>query len=362
MPVWVAAIASWALLLVGLPSVSFETGIIQDPNSPAGEVVRFLKPVGWSTRAELQWMWDEPAPRAELVFEMRDPAGRSWLRLYPSQSFLWEYGRWEFRVPAESGLVPDDVARCPPRGATAFLREIFLPQQRPGASALDVQPRFSLEGLPEAFEPGGRPGAASVTSFDGAGVTATYHEAGTDLVEELWCVIRYQSYSVPSMAGPASEVLWTADPIVSLGVRDSGMERFLPVWQTVLRSMRLSPIWYGTYREVLNRIAAAELDRPSSRRGLRDALAHAAEMARSSDEGEPPYEQVALSAIVAAIQSDRAFTSRYSDPRSGTVVDLPAGYEYAWTDGQGRYRLSPRPRPPGEVGRRERWYLLEPVE
>ncbi len=363
---WSASAAAICVLLQAGPgSFTFETFVVRDPTISGLEVARFLTPGGWNTLGELRWRLDEPAPRAELLLEVEHPAERSWLRLEAPQTFVWDQGRPECIVPIGRELLPHDVERHSPQGAAAFLRDVFLPKHRPNVSALRARSWHSITGLPGAFEPGGRPGAGAITTFDGAGVIARYRAAGREVVEQVWAVTRYQSYRIPSTAGLAVEVVWTADPIVSLGADEADLELFLPVWQTVLASVRLNTAWYRTYRGVLHQISAAEPASPSTRRRLTQALEEVAEAGRLTDvEGveEDPYEQVALSAIARAARSGRPYTAVYRDPLAGTHVRLPAGCEYAWTDGHGRFCVTDSPRSPGGLHRRERWYPLEAVE
>lgn len=303
---------------------------IKDPQMAGIPAFRVLAPADWQPSGGLTW----DIGLANLVtadVAISAPDGSAGFFVHPARLFISgqiEY-QWQRGQPYLGMIVmpiPDSPA--------AFVRQIVLPEQRPGARDLRLISHTDLPEWADSIaaanqQPGG------VTRGYGTRARFAYTENGVAWEEDFYCVVLVTQ---PTM-GPQT-LLWQAERNFSVRARKGRLDALAPLANAFVNSFRVDRSWHARFAKVQEQWIAAQ------HQGIANAGALSRAISRSNDAFTESLRQSWENRRRAEDRASREFseyirgTENYHDPVDGNPVELPGGYDHAWTNSRGEYVLS----------------------
>ena len=301
------------------------------------------------------------------------------------KQFKFKMDGVEQRAPmsAQEALVQLVIPRY--RGTIAQ-PQMAVPQTRPGAGLFDVErwqteigqlpgldglrklwaqaagpryqcPNFSLqlveqEQLPELggmlrqTQPQQANGFAPPASRDGARVRVRYTVDGLDMEEDLFCVISRVETQTGFGLLTSKQIFWTAEALFAFRARAGHLDALASACMASMRSFRMNPHWFQCYRQESQRImqarrmAAMALQQMAA--SQRQALAGLSDASRTMSETSDMIMDgwAARSSAMDRMGDNLSQAIRGVDTyvdSGGDQVELPSGYDQAWSNGLGEY-------------------------
>ncbi|BBO84528.1 hypothetical protein DSCO28_50940 [Desulfosarcina ovata subsp. sediminis] len=307
-----------------------QTVTINDPQMGGIPAFRVLAPADWRPSGGLTWnIALANLVTADVAITAAD--GSAGLFVHPGRLFISgqiEY-QWQRGQPYLGMIVmpiPDSPA--------AFVQQIVLPEQRPGARNLRL---ISQKDLPEWAnsiaaanqQPGG------ITRGYGTRARFSYTENGVAWEEDFYCVVLVFK---PQMGPPT--LLWQPDRNLSVRARKGRLDALDPLANAFVNSFRVDRSWFARFTKVQQQWIAAR------QQGIANAGALSRAISRSNDAFDNALAQSWKTRQQAEDRASREFseyirgTENYNDPSSGNPVELPGGYDHAWGNSLGEYVLS----------------------
>lgn len=292
-----------------------------------------LLPADWQVQSQVVWRYDM-VHQASAFLQAWDPQTGDQFTIFPTHGFTWIEGGVTF-FPQGSNYCGNEV--CPPIWDGAqFIGQIVFPRFRGDATdarilAHDDYPRVGQEAAMAAAEPG-------VQKLGKAGrVRIAYRTAGYAVEEDFHYVIVY-ALPIPGMI-PAS--FWGPTLLSSMRATTGRADRLARLHQAILSSVRLNPRWMCALKQVQGMFIQNQINASRNAMRLSRYIAQVndeiMEMNRQSFEAQ----QAAHDRINQRFDEYIRGVETYVDPSSGGAgVQLPSGYQQAWTNGLGEYVVS----------------------
>jgi hypothetical protein len=328
------------------------------------EAFNIVVPSGWQFQGGIIWREDRPLLPASLAFSVTNPNGSEGLECFADQAYFW--------VEAEGVYFPIDYgpeiralyaqqykgydARQPILAAD-YIKKVLIPQYRSSATNLSIESSTSLSNsvlvanllnLLKQRPQGPFPESITV---DAAEVHVKYKIGDKEFEEEFFAIIVVDSfYTTPemeqTMGARMNSTFWYASGLWSIktetGKLSSDSAKLL---MTISHSFRWNPAWLEKYAELLTDLWQRHL------KGLVDqhqALTQAQiEVERIISTTFANQEEVMerisdeWSRVIRGVEiyDESPGLSRFT-VNDQLSIELPNGYDYAWTNGQGDYILT----------------------
>jgi hypothetical protein len=316
-----------------------------------------LVPAGWHFTGGIKWVLDNPGMPAVVSFRITNPSGREEMDVFPAQSFFWTNSQMALSTfPIGSRYFGNEVR--PPMGALDTLKKIVLPRFRGGVSHLKIVGQQRLPNLAKSLG-AGRASAPGVRSFtDGGKIRIEYRERGLPMEEEIFAVVETAYSSMPTMYGTITNTNWVADYLFSFKAEKGKLDKQAKMFQTIAYSFRLNPQWFNKYNQLVNRLVQMQIQRINQIGEISRIISRTNDeisdmIMRSYNERQAVNDRVAenFSEYVRGVD-------KYQDPIENRSVELPSGYDNAWTNSLGEYILSDSPSFDPNVGSNLNWQRM----
>jgi hypothetical protein len=327
-----------------------------------GEAFAVILPSDWGFRGGINWRTERPLLPASLAFSVAAPGGSPALECFPDEAYFWVEGQG-LLVPYDYGPQLREAyaseyqgyGMSQPMSAADYITGVVLPRYRSGITGLqivDISPIGENDFVPQlenqlSQRPSGL--LARSTDIDAARVHVTYTENGRRFEEELMATIItdtfYTTSEIEQMFGVRMvSTFWFADGLWSLRAENLSPEN-AKLLMTILSSFRWNPSWLENYSRLLANIWEQHLQGVRNRHGI---------ITQTQEE--------VTQMISATFTNQDAAMERISDEWSRTIrsvelydpnpglaefettgeppVELPNGYDYAWTNRFGDYILT----------------------
>ena len=320
--------------LTGVPMAAtplrMKSFAITDPRMGGIPAFRVLAPADWRPSGGLTWN----IGLANLVtadVAITAPDGSAGFFVHPAHLYISgqiEY-QWQRGQPYLGMIVmpiPDSPA--------AFIQQIVLPERRPGARNLRLVRQTDLPewaaGIAAANQqPGG------ITRGYGTRARFAYTENGIAWEEDFYCVVLV----CQPQTGPPT-LLWQPDRNLSVRARKGRLDALDALANAFVNSFHVDRNWFARFNKVQQQWIAAR------QQGIANAGALSRAISRSNDAFDDALARSWKTRQQAEDRASREFseyirgTENYSDPVNGSSVELPGGYDHAWTNALGEYVLS----------------------
>ena len=320
-----------------------------DKDGTGMEAFSLLIPADWRFEGGITWMLDVPMLPAKAAFRASDPNSRAAFVTYPSHCFYW------LQDPVNSGLFPPGSryfgmeVRHPVTAVDALTR-LVLPQEHGKVEIIKAEP------LPELVK---LVGAGSQGYADGAKVRFRFYDGATLVEEELYGVVEVLYIPVQSMYGQSTNYLWYVEYLFGFQAEPGKLETHTKIFQTISSSFQINPQWYAKYSHLIEYLAQNEIEHIHSLGELSRTLNRMSSQMREEnlqqfEERGRIYDQGAQNFSDYMLNIDR-----YYDPFEGREVELPSGYNHAWSNNLGEYMLTDDPNFNPGVGSNLHWENLK---
>ncbi|MCB9303408.1 MAG: hypothetical protein H6566_22465 [Lewinellaceae bacterium] len=340
------------------PPIKFKAFSYIDAQGTGGEAFHFLMPDNWKFSGGITWALDLPAMPATAAFRVYNPNGAEAFEAFANHCYFWTDNQMTLSLnPPGSRYFGMEVR--PPATAVDALQLITLAQARGNRPKLQVIHAEALPGLAKAVGAGNL-GEGYVQSFaDGAKVRITYEEGGILMEEEIYGVVEGMYFPIQSMYGTSTNVIWYMDYLFSFKARQGELEKHAKVFQTIISSFRLNPQWYAKYSNMIEYLAQQQIQRIHSIGELSRMLSQMSDQMRAENLAQfeargKVYDQASQDFSDYMLNIDR-----YYDPFEGREVELPSGYNHAWSNNLGEYILTDDPNFNPNVGSNLHWENLK---
>jgi len=322
----------------GAPLV-FRNQIVIDQQGLGLEVFRMLVPKDWAFNGGIAWNFAKSPPEGYVAYRVVSPDGNSVIQQFPQVHLYWSPDPQSQYSYAQKGSTI-----LQPLGAVDFLQRVFIPQVRQGVADLKLIETQPLPGTAQkALAIGnlilGIYGQISpfTSPFerraDAGRVKIEYTANGRRMVEDFTATINYTISSGVMASGMyAQSVGWSAE-VSSFRSPAEEMSEKIRQFQISLYSRLDNPVWQVSYTRLCAIVMREKLLQQQA------IFARYQQIHKTLEECNDIIWQTYENRSAA---QDRMFESysqalrgldTYVDPVTNRSVELPTGYDNAWTNG-----------------------------
>jgi hypothetical protein len=321
-------------------TVRFKTLKYIDNQGIGIEAFSMLIPADWQFQGGIQWVMDNPAMPAVSAFRVTNPNGTEEFEAFPNHMFFWTNNQMILSMfPIGARYLGSEVR--PPLNSTDFVQNILIPRFRGNVSDVRIA---GMENLPElarqlGVEMQSYPGVS--TSVDGGKVKIEYRRDGRWMEESIYAVVESITYPIhQTMYGPLSNMNWVGGYLFSFKAEKGKLDASSKVFQTMVNSFRLNPQWFNKYSQlteylIRNQIKQIQRIGEISRIVSQTSNEISDMMMETYENRQAVYDRISTNFSQAIRGVDE-----YYDPVAEKPVELPLGYDRAWTNSLGEYILS----------------------
>ena len=191
-------------------------------------------------------------------------------------------------------------------------------------------------------------------SKDGARVRIRYTLDGRELEEDIFCVVSSLTTQTGSGLLAEEQVHWVAESLFAFRAERGRLDAMTRACMASVKSIHMNPQWFMAYQaesrrilqeriamqQMLQQMAAAQ--RASFQRSMHRLSDVSRTLSDTSDMISSGYESRSASYDRMSDNWSEAMrgVDSYVGPGGGSSVELPGGYEHAWTNGLGEYVLT----------------------
>ncbi|OGD10496.1 MAG: hypothetical protein A2Y86_09185 [Candidatus Aminicenantes bacterium RBG_13_62_12] len=302
------------------------------------EAFRLLVPKDWIFNGGITWNFARNPPEPYTIYAVSSPAGGSVIQQFPRVNFFSSTNQMSLAAQAQAG-----ITIMQPLGATDFLQRVFITQARQGVSDLKV---LEAQPLPALAQYNLRVSNMLTTIFgqispftfayenrvDSGRVKVEYTQNRRRIIEDFTANIGYFITNMPAMGMCIQEVNWWAS-VTSFRAPAEDMPSKVRMFQIAVYSRQDNPVFNVSY----TRLAAIV-----TREQLRQQQAIFARFQQIHKTLEETNDIIWQTYQNRSESYDRMFDNysqayrgvdTYVDPVNNWNIELPTGYDNAWTNG-----------------------------
>jgi hypothetical protein len=317
----------------------FRNQIVMDPQGLGLEVFRMLVPKDWIFDGGITWNFSKNPPEAFTIYTVSSPDRNAIIQQFPHMNMFWSQDQ-----QAQYSFSQMGNTIMQPMGAVDFLQNAFISQARQGVSNLKVIETQPLPGAAkQALDINNLMlnifGQISPFTFpyetraDAGRVKVEYTQNGRRVVEDFTAVITYFITNQPSLSGMYFQNINWGPVVCSFRAPVEEMPAKIRQLQISLLSRFNNPVWSVSYTRLCALVTREQL------RQQQAIFARYQQIHKTLEETNDIIWQTYQNKSAA---EDRMFDSyiqslrgveTYVDPVNNRNVDLPTGYDNAWTNG-----------------------------
>jgi hypothetical protein len=316
----------------------FRNQIVFDQQFMNMEAFRLLVPKDWTFSGGITWNFNRNPPEPYTLYTVSSPDGNAVIQQYPRVNFFSSTNQMSLAAQAQAG-----ISIMQPLGAIDFLQRVFIAQARQGVSDLKV---LEAQPLPALAQYNLRVSNMLTTLFgqispftfayenrvDAGHVKVEYTQNGRRIIEDFTANIGYFITNMPVMGMYVQEVNWWAS-VSSFRAPAEDMPSKVRMFQIAVYSRFDNPVFNVSY----TRLAALV-----TREQLRQQQAIFARFQQIRKTLEETNDIIWQTYQNRSASYDRMFDNysqayrgvdTYVDPVNNWNIELPTGYDNAWTNG-----------------------------
>lgn len=322
----------------GAPLV-FRNQVVFDQQGLGLEYLRMLVPKDWAFNGGLTWNFAKNPPEAFLVYTVASPDGNSVIQQFPYANLYWSPDQQLQYSFAQMGSTIMQTM-----GAIDFLQRAFIPQVRQGVSDIKVLETQPLPAVAQKalavtnltlnlFGQISPPNAPYQTQADAGRVKVEYTMNGRRIVEDFAVIVTYYITNSSTLSGMVVPSVSWSPTVVSFRCPAEEMPAKIRTFQIALMSRYDNPVWQVSYTRLCALVTREQL------RQQQAIFARYQQIHKTLEECNDIIWQTYQNKSAA---QDRMFDSysqalrgvdTYVDPVNNWNVELPTGYDNAWTNG-----------------------------
>jgi hypothetical protein len=329
-----------------------------DQQGTKGEAFSFLMPVDWVFNGGIIWLLDNPGMPATAAIKLSNPKGSEEFELFPNQPFWWTTNQQIlYTNPVGSKYFGCEVR--PQMNALQALHNVVLTRFRGNAGNLKVISEQEVPELTQLIKKTQQSQGGVVADANAAKVRIEYTANGKSMEEEIYAAVEYYSYPIQSWGRIVYNTNWTVDYIFSFKAEKGKLDDAAKIFQTIIYSFHVNPNWYNKYVQLVEYLIQRQIQQIHNVGELGRMLAQTGDQIREENM-QQYYQRQAINDKISENFSDYIRgVDRYYDPNAGQAVELPSGYDNAWSNPLGEYIISDDPNYNPNVGSNLHWQPLE---
>jgi hypothetical protein len=337
---------------------AFTTYTYIDPATKL-QVFSMLVPKGWKVDGTVTWSAD-PALPAQSRFQFYNPAGPEKLNFFPTRAWFWTNNRL-FLTTNPPGTVRLGTRVASPVDLHYAFTELVLPGAGRNKNGVRIVREEKVPELAKLARGEATPGVAAYA--DAGKMRVTYQENGTPMEEEFYAAVSQFIINMPASPGNQGYFLnyWYIDYVFSFRDRMGALNAHSKLFQTMLYSLKFNPQWVAKFVNVKEMLTQQYIRGINATGRMGQMIAQAGSRMREDQQRSWEARQAANDRIVQNFSDNIRGVERYTDPRAGKEVELPAGYGNAWANDLGEYIVSESQSYNPNLNSTQHWERLEPA-
>ncbi len=325
-----------------------------DQQGTGSEAFSFLMPIDWKFNGGLIWLTDNPGMPATAAFTVSNPKGSEAFEVFPNQPFFWSTNQQLLSMlPAGSKYFGNEVQ--PIMNARQAMHQIVLRRFRGNVGNLQVMKDEPVPELARVIGASAQQQGGLITNFDAAKVRIEYSLGGKIMEEEIYAVVEAYSFPIQSWGSVVYNTNWTVSYIFSYKAEKGKLEAASKIFETITYSFQVNKYWYNKYVQLIEFLIRNQIQRINSIGEFSRRLAQMSNEIRE-DNLKSWYDRQAVNDRIAKDFSQYVRgVDEYYDPIEKRPVELPSGYDNAWTNANGEYIISDNPNYNPNIGSNLNW-------
>ncbi len=178
------------------------------------------------------------------------------------------------------------------------------------------------------------------TSVDGGKVNIEYRRDGRLMEESIYAVVESFTYSFQTRYGAVSNMNWMGEYLFSFKAEKGKLDASSKVFQTMVNSFRMNPQWFNKYSQLTEYLIRNQIQQIQRIGEISRIVSQTSN--EISDMIMETYEnrQAVYDRISTNFSQAIRGVDEYYDPIAERPVELPIGFDRAWTNSLGEYILS----------------------
>jgi hypothetical protein len=317
----------------------FRNQVVFDQQFMNMEAFRLLVPKDWVFNGGITWNFNRNPPEPFTIYTVSSPDGNSIIQQFPRVNLGWSQDQMLQSTHTQLG-----ATIMQPLGAIDFLQRLFIPQARSGVTGLKVlgtQPlpalaQYSLQVSNMTLNLFGQISPFNFTyenRADAGRVQVEYTVNGRRVVEDFTVTVNYFIANMLTMSGTyLPDISWSAS-VISFRAPAEEMAAKVRMFQIALYSRYDNPSFNVGYTRLCAVITREKL------RQQQAIFARYQQIRQTLSECDDIIMQVYQNK---SASFDRMFDNysqasrgvdTYVDPVNNWNIELPTGYDNAWTNG-----------------------------
>jgi hypothetical protein len=177
--------------------------------------------------------------------------------------------------------------------------------------------------------------------------------------EEFYAVVESITFPIQSMYGIVYNTIWYVDYIFSCKAEKGKLEKNTKIFQTMTSSFTINPVWYAKYSNVIEYMAQQQIRQIRSIGEFSRMLSQMSDQMSAQNLQQYEARGDMYDRVSQKFSDNMLGIDRYFDPFEGREVELPSGYNYAWSNNNGEYIVSDNPNFNPNVGSNLHWESLK---
>ncbi|MBZ5547093.1 MAG: hypothetical protein LAO22_03885 [Acidobacteriia bacterium] len=337
--------------------------VVTDQQGLGGEVFHLLVPKEWRFSGGVSWNTNKIPPEVIIAYTITSPDGRSVIEQFPATYMFWSQN-----AMLQQGHMQMGFTILQPMGAADFLKNTYLRYRRPNASDVRVVDSQNLEELAKyslqvnqymdnVFAQISPPQFPYELRSDAAHVKFEYTEGGRKFVEDFTAVVDYLIITTSSLYGPVQSVDWT--PVVSsFRAPAEDFDRNITAYKIVVASRQDNPRWGVEHVRLLATVTREQLRQQEAifqrMQQIHKTLTEIDDMIYEGYQRRSAAYDHMFDNYIQGLRG----VDTYRDPVNNYRVEIPVGYENAWTNGTD-YVFSDSPSFDPNVSSNQNWHKMK---
>lgn len=317
----------------------FRNQVVFDQQFMNMEAFRFLVPKDWNFSGGITWNFTKNPPEPFTIYTVTSPDGSSVIQQFPRVNLFWSQNQMSVATYVQLG-----ATIMQPVGAIDFLQRVFIPQARPGVTGfkvLEAQPlpalaQYSLQISNMTLNLFGQISPFNFTydnRADSGRVQVEYVQNGRRVIEDFTATLNYFIANMPTMSGMyVPDISWSAS-ITSFRAPAEEMPAKVRMFQISLYSRYDNPSFNVGYTRMCAIITREKLRQQQAifarYQQIRQTLAECDDIIMQVYQNKSASFDRMFDNYSQALRG----VDTYVDPVNNWNIELPTGYDNAWTNG-----------------------------
>jgi hypothetical protein len=161
------------------------------------------------------------------------------------------------------------------------------------------------------------------------------------------------------MYGYVTNTIWFVDYIFSFKAEKGKLETNTKLFQTIAFSFKLNPLWFSKYNQVIEYLAQREIQQIRNIGQLSRIISQTHNEISDMMMESYNQRQIVTDRISENFSDYIRGVDRYYNPIEERPVELPSGYQNAWTNSLGEYIVSEDPNYNPNIGSNLNWQRMD---